>query len=399
LSNATPIMLKVRSELPKSLIPLVLSILFWISDFSATFSNIGKFQYVPLALMLLMYLYQYNLGNFRVIDLSLQNIWIFLFLGYGIFGILIGKLYFGAVNGPLPLVLPWLLMSFTVLDFREIESTTRLFKYIASLILISNILIILARNKVFPFLDIFQFSHENSYMIPIALGSSLIARSKKLLFLNLITISLMFRTYPAGTYVISFAITVIYLLAFYISRNRKITILFLSLVWLCQAYFIYVVTFRFSRVLFSSNYVYTLLGKSDNGIYRKFLSEILLIKYYESPVFGSGFAGEILVNTRFSIVPAHNDYLTILVAGGMVALTIFLLLIFSIQYSVLQLLSFISEFDKKILFTLMCSVNIYLVSMSVNPIGMKTFNCLIFVSTLFCIRSISESYKSTHKIS
>jgi hypothetical protein len=164
------------------------------------------------------------------------------------------------------------------------------------------------------------------------------------------------------------------------------------ILWLVEGFIIYQITFRFAKVITPSNVVFEFLGKADNTLYRKILSDQLLFYFYERPMFGSGFAGEILILTRFSSIPAHNDYLTILVAGGLVGLALFLLMVLSIQWQAIQKFSQVSEVDCRILFILLCTSNIFLLSMSVNPLGMKVFNSLLFIGCLFWIRSISESY-------
>ena len=164
------------------------------------------------------------------------------------------------------------------------------------------------------------------------------------------------------------------------------------LLLLFEFFFIYLFTFHFNKFLLQSNSIYSLLGKSDNSLYRKILSDQLLIYLYERPIFGFGFGGEILVATRFSTIPAHNDYLTIAVAGGLIGLALFILMNFSIQWKAIQKLSQVSDMDRKILFILLCTTNVFFVSIAVNPLGMKVFNSLIIISCLLWVRSISESY-------
>jgi hypothetical protein len=67
-------------------------------------------------------------------------------------------------------------------------------------------------------------------------------------------------------------------------------------------------------------------------------------------------------------------------------------MVFSIQLETIQKIPRVSEIDRKTLLTLLCTVTVYATSMSVNPLGMKTFNSLILIGCLFWMRSISETY-------
>jgi len=382
---------------PKMKVPLSVTILcfslgFWVSDFSASLSNKGKFQYIPLVLIVLFCVYQFNLGNLKTIEFSFKYLWLILYLAYGIAGILIGKLYFGSVNGPLPLVLPFALLCFSVVGFHKSIPTQSTLKYVSILCLVGNSLVVLTRLKVFPFLDLFQFSHENSYLLPLALGSALIAKNNALLVLNIIMSLMMFRVYPAGTYVLTIGIIGVFCVISLLTNFRRVYLPIVYVLWLTESYIIYQITFNFDQITSNSNVFFDLLGKTNNTIYRKILSDQLLMNFAERPVLGFGFTGEILVLTRFSAIPAHNDYLTILVAGGILGLLFFMFMLFSIQLDTIRKLSRVSEMDRKIILTLMCTVNVYSVSMSINPLGMKTFNSLILIGCLFWMRSISESY-------
>jgi hypothetical protein len=382
-----------KLEVPLPTTFLLISLGFWIIDFSATLSNKGKFQYIPLLVILILCVYHYNQGNLQLIDGSQKYIWLSMYFAYGVTGILTGKLYFGAVNGPLPLVLPYALLCFNIIGFYRSISTKNALKFVSTLCLVGNTLVVLTRIKVIQVLDLFQFSHENSYLLPLAIGCAIAAQSKLLVVLNITVCIIMFGVYPAGTYLLTFLLMGVFLFAFSVRRARRLTLISFVILHLIEGFLIYQITFRFDKLLSPSNIVFETLGKADNTLYRKILSDQMLFYFLEKPIFGSGFAGEILILTRFSSIPAHNDYLTLLVAGGIVGLALFLLMILSIQWEAIQKLSQVSEMDCKILSILLCSTNIFLVSMAVNPLGMKTFNSLMFIGCLFWIRSISEGYE------
>lgn len=382
-----------KFEVPLPVTLLLMSLGFWILDFSATLSNKGKFQYIPLLIILTFCVYHYNQGNLQFIDSSHKYVWLLMYFAYGLMGILTGKLYFGAVNGPLPLVLPYALLCFNIIGFHRSISTQNALKFVSTLCLVGNTLVVLTRIKVIQVLDLFQFSHENSYLLPLALGCAIAAQSKLLVVLNITVCIIMFVVYPAGTYLLTFLLMVLFFFAFLVRRFRRLTQTFFVMLYLIEGFLIYQITFRFDNFISSSNVVFETLGKADNTLYRKILSDQLLLYFNEKPIFGFGFAGEILILTRFSSIPAHNDYLTLLVAGGIVGLMLFLLMILSIQWEAIQKLSQVSEMDCKILIILLCSTNIFMVSMAVNPLGMKTFNSLLFIGCLFWIRSISKVYE------
>jgi hypothetical protein len=123
--------LKVKVPLPATI--LCFSLGFWVSDFSARLSNTGKFQYLPLVVILLFCVYQFNLGNLKIIDFSRKYLWLTLYLAYGITGILIGKLYFSSVNGALPLVIPFALLCFYVVGSHKSLPTKSALKYVSIL--------------------------------------------------------------------------------------------------------------------------------------------------------------------------------------------------------------------------------------------------------------------------
>jgi hypothetical protein len=372
---------------------LIASLVFLVFDFNSTLSGAAKYQYLPLLAMLLIIAKYANMKKDKPAIIVGTNKSIVLYLTYGITGILVGKLYLGAVNGPLPLIAPFIILLFASKNLGDRKQIEWASYWISILCLGINILIVATRIDLVPYLSLFQFSHENSYIIPIGLGCALIARRKSLLVFQLISIVMMYLVYPAGTYVLTYVLALIFFGMYKLIAYPRVLGFLLSSIIAIEIYFIHTLTFRFSDLYQrgSTQQLFSFLGKADNSVYRKFLQEALLINFYDSPIYGQGFLGEVLVVTRSNSLPVHNDYLTILVAGGTAALVFFGSYLLSIYWRFFRILPLLSPTEVKLAFALLSAVNVYQVSCAINPLTMKMSHSLIYVSLLYVLQALFSS--------
>jgi O-antigen ligase len=146
--------------------------------------------------------------------------------------------------------------------------------------------------------------------------------------------------------------------------------------------------------IFSQYFVF--VGKTNNSSFREILFRLGLKKVEEKPWFGSFFTDEVVVTTNagrssFSTLPAHNDFLTIAIGGGIIALAAFLMIIYFVNTStVLNYTSNQNQVHKRTTKALLISANSAFISMVANPILLNVGSSLVLFSILYTLRVLNS---------
>lgn len=163
-------------------------------------------------------------------------------------------------------------------------------------------------------------NHEKGFLCALAVGTACLSGRKKIptLMLSLFASIYAFREYPAGTYVVIMLVFVIVYAILAMTVNRSLR----AIVCTAGAAGVLAIAFHTSALLPLSSRYFQLVGKGDNTETRLRITESALSQV--SNVWCSRiFSGEISVWTELSgrqvKVPAHNDVVSMYLAGGLAA--------------------------------------------------------------------------------
>lgn len=171
------------------------------------------------------------------------------------------------------------------------------------------------------------FGHEKGFLLCTALAAASLMHRRHLVVLLWVLSVVAFAAYPAASYLVAGVVTLMTLLA---TGHRSTRTRSYVLGVLCVAFLVLVVT----EVTMSgpgtqslSNSYFDTVGKSDNNETRANLWSEAWQKMWDSPVFGSGFAGdtavEVLLDGQRREVPPHNDFLQMGMGGGLLGMVLF----------------------------------------------------------------------------
>ena len=172
--------------------------------------------------------------------------------------------------------------------------------------------------------------HQQGFLLAAAFASAYVTERRKLAFLELVAITVIYLLYPAATYITTTGAVIVTVLLLSAKRSglRNLVIGIAVLT---------VVVLGFSSSLSSDqgSFANTLLpryfeaiGKSDNSDFRREMLKLGVEQVKDSPVIGANFTAGFALPTKFragnQVVLPHNDYLELALAGGLVALGLFL---------------------------------------------------------------------------
>ena len=172
--------------------------------------------------------------------------------------------------------------------------------------------------------------HQQGFLLAAAFASAYVTRRRKLAFLELVAITAIYLLYPAATYITTAGAVVVTVLLLSAKRSglRNLTI---------GVAVVAVLILGFSSSLSSDqgSFANTLLpryfeaiGKSDNSDFRREMLKLGVEQVKGSPVIGANFTAGFALPTKFragnQVVLPHNDYLELALAGGLLALGLFL---------------------------------------------------------------------------
>jgi hypothetical protein len=162
--------------------------------------------------------------------------------------------------------------------------------------------------------------------------------------------------------------------------------------------------FKSDLIFRASKSYFIFVGKSDNSDYRKALIDGALLEIKEKPIFGTFFRGAAIVQAnvqgdRTYRLPAHNDYITLTMCGGIFFLLLFLTIPLFLNLKTLEFLSSLSSKSnlQRMLIALLASMNVALASCFANPVLMNPGNSTIFYCIIITIISLSSPVRLNAK--
>jgi hypothetical protein len=154
--------------------------------------------------------------------------------------------------------------------------------------------------------------------------------------------------------------------------------------------------FQSSRIFSLSSDYFTFVGKANNSQYRLTLISAALQEIEQKPIFGTFFRGSATVQAtvlgnRTYQLPVHNDYITIVLCGGIFFLMIFLIIPVYLNLRTLRVISSpkCSVDQRRIIVAFLASINVALASSFANPILINPANSTIFYCLIAGVVALS----------
>ena len=172
--------------------------------------------------------------------------------------------------------------------------------------------------------------HQQGFMLAAAVAAAYITGRRKLALLELGAVSAIYLLYPAATYITTAGAVILTIMLVSAKRSRFRTVAIMVTVAT-------LLLLGFSSSLSSNEgsfanallpRYFNAIGKSDNSEFRREMLKLGVEQVKASPVLGAKFTGGFALPTKFragnQVVLPHNDYLELALAGGLVALSLFL---------------------------------------------------------------------------
>ncbi|MBJ7289903.1 hypothetical protein [Williamsia sp.] len=241
---------------------------------------------------------------------------------WGFVGSAIGRFGFGYNANALAFFAPLLILIVNLVS--PVRLTTRVvlrgFAVVSAIYSLSAILVLIFNIQIAP--D-FQFRHQTAFFLVAGFGSALVLKARLLLLLHAVATATCFAQYPALTYILLLVVAVV--CTAYVCAPHRLRLPFLYVI---AAAGLMIILGRSQLDGLRMAYFST-VGKGDNSSTRETLFRIGVEKLRASPFWGNWFVENISVKAPDSItggqvlVPLHDDYLQLSVAGGLVFTTIF----------------------------------------------------------------------------
>jgi len=380
-------------------VPIVMSLIFVGIDFNANIFTGGNIRYVGTLLCILVLLIINGSTSISLYSKALQYL-SFPLIVVAIFGSLYGRINNGQLEGALPIAIP---MALLLIRYPRVPAACDLRRGARSIIFFCTLITIetiLVRLELLPSKALLQFTHEKSFVMILGLLLSIAIRSKTLILLNLILILISFFLYPAATLPVGLFVAFgTYFVANQLNYKLVRTV----------GSFIYITAvitsiFKSDLIFRASKSYFIFVGKSDNSDYRKALIDGALLEIKEKPIFGTFFRGAAIVQAnvqgdRTYRLPAHNDYITLTMCGGIFFLLLFLTIPLFLNLKTLEFLSSLSSKSnlQRMLIALLASMNVALASCFANPVLMNPGNSTIFYCIIITIISLSSPVRLNAK--
>lgn len=176
--------------------------------------------------------------------------------------------------------------------------------------------------------DVFPvFGHEKAYFVALALTSAWLTRRPLVLAALAVLAGVIFRSYPAGTYVVVGLVVVLTLVATGPRLGRRLAYLVgaMALGLVLVLYGQVTADGSTRRSSFVGSY-FEAVDKVDNTETRAELWGRAVNRIESSPLVGSAFTGDISLKVKLSgrryAVPPHNDFLQVGMGGGVPAMAL-----------------------------------------------------------------------------
>jgi hypothetical protein len=366
------------------ILPLFLSIFFNVIDVFGILEASQFFRYLPhvfvlLSLILLRHRYE------RSIDDKSFYFFASMLSMYTIAGSLYGRFYLETLFGAIPIAVMIAFLAIRPPKYKTEIDIHKAFTIISATSSMIGIGATLVRLGVLPLDSLKVYSHEKSFIMLLAITTAIAIQKRILILLSIFSALASFALYPAATYllvILAWLLTRLWIKAKpnfgvrFVVANLTITLVFLS------ALNYSVITGFFDRY-------FSVVGKGNNSSYREMLFQLALSKVYESPLLGSLFTSDVVVTTNYGRsygirVPIHNDYMTILVGGGLFALGLFLFIVFKLNGAMLtNALAGSSTESRRAIIALVVPINSAFLTLFVNPILLNAGSGLVLSMMVF----------------
>lgn len=372
-------------------IPLVIPVLFIVSDVLAISSSNGLLRYaVAFAMCVALMLKKNDWDSIKTVQLVAGILFI-----YGMIGSLYGRIELGATNGALPMIVP--LAVVVLAPTRALISESSLLmvaKFCSFISATVTLQIFLAREGIIS-LPLSVYNHEKAFLVVLAVGGALLCRSRWLLVYAIAASLASFIAYPAATYIVV-AFAALATVALFTARITEILRSLLAVV-LVSGFVILQVEIE-TLLGYARNY-FNLVGKSDNGSTRLSLYEAALSRIRE-PIFNEFFTRDVTFSVNLSgvktIVPSHNDYLTIAVAGGYLAEALLVaIIVLANAMAIRRYNERRGSTQGRVLLVLASTLNASAFSALANPVLMNPGSSLIVFGIVAGIVSVASGYVTT----
>lgn len=361
-------------RLPSLWTAFLVSFVVFALDYAAFFSGQTALRYlfllVPLGVLVVSVRSAHGRPALRPPDVVLAAL-----VMWGMAGALFGKLVTHPVSSSLTMVLP---MAAGLLHLwsrgRPSEDDSRRFLgYLTNIGLAYVLIFLAARLGVGP-LSIVAYSKEKSFLLVLAPMAAFVMRRWWFLAVELAALAVVFVEEPAATFIVvlaAVAVTNMLLPA----RSGAVRIAAIG-VLTASIFFGFSSVYRSGVTTTVVGRYFQAVGKGDNTPFRLVLLREGTQRVRDHPVLGTNFAGEVGIETNFPgiarFAPAHNDFLQLAMAGGFVALALYLYWIQAtnraVHASYRQLVDAGQEWSARLLRVLVTSFNAFLFSSLFNPL-------------------------------
>jgi hypothetical protein len=303
-------------------IPLLVALLAVVLDVVGWSTSEGPVRYLGTALVLGSCV-ALRIASGRPSRVIATRLLAGLLFGYGMVGAAYGRFVDGVADGAFPIVLP---ISILVLGYsagRLDRRATLLALKVTGLVCSAFGFLSAAARFPNSMLPLTVFNHEKAFIIALAVGCGIAARSLWLCAVSAVAATTAFLAYPAASYVVAIAVALLTVGLMRLKPNRVHRISLAIALGSIGSY----VAFNMKDIIAWTADYFAAVGKVDNGsarldLYRTAVDEIML-----SPLFSKYFAGNVTVVITLSgrpntVLPVHNDYLSVALGGGVVAVLI-----------------------------------------------------------------------------
>jgi hypothetical protein len=319
------------------------------------------------------------------IDLRSRALWltVSVLFAYGLVGTLYGRIVFGTVNGTLPLIGPLLIACLPPVrswfDAPSWRLGLRLISVVAALV---SVLSGMARLGLLPAYSLSTLNHEKAFFMVLGVATAIAARDRALAVVCAGALAFAFTTYPAATYVLVVGMFVGTLALVRLRPGRPLRVVMAVGVVIGTLLAI----LHIDQLIAVTTDYFALVGKQNNGDTRAELYHRALGQLGE-PLFSKFFTNDITVVGDLSgtdtVVPVHNDYLSVALGGGVVAAALLLAVFLLANGLVIRTLADTRDpFQRRTIVALLGALNAAAAAAFANPVFMNPGTSALVYATL-----------------
>jgi hypothetical protein len=375
--------------------PLYFSLFFVIVDFAGYLVSSSKLNYFPLVLILIFELIK-SPSSLSIYNFGIMKNTFIVFLVYASFLSTYMKIILSKEFSYMSMFLPAIILLFS--GFIQIRLNSRRIGTILFYFgLVFEIECVLTAYGLLPTKSVLNFSYEKLYIPVLSLVFAFIYKKYLQFLILLFGYGWNFALYPAASYIIPILVPVG--LYFFVKLKFK-PIAFICIV----AIFLGIILtniFLWGSISNLSQKYYDYVGKTNNNEFRFFLLKITISKIKENLWFGTLYRGEpFSTSIGNANLVSHNDYINMVLGGGLVCLALFVLVISWIVYSGLKCISVYGlQSDRcKMIFVLTCSFLSILILSNFSALLSKPNNSFVFYALGSAILALSGIRSTDKKI-